>query len=127
MELEANKRYYKENKFDKWFWKDRNVELEKETNYPSDPNALSLQLYNPVGVALTTETETEAENPFNPVDSTLELIGAVGNVIADPISLFINTNDSSVAGDNLEAEKEAEREREGRGKRQRVGKTEGTI
>ena len=86
--------------------------MENKTNYPSDPSALSLQLYNPVGVALTTETETEADNPFNPVHSTLELIGAVGNVIADPSSLFINTNDSSVAGDNLEAEKEAERERE---------------
>ena len=42
MELEANKRFYKENKFDKWFKKDRNVEMENETNYPSDPSALSL-------------------------------------------------------------------------------------
>ena len=32
-----------------------------------------------------TETETETIEPFNPALSILDMIGAIGNVIADPI------------------------------------------
>ena len=73
----------------------------------------------PISATVATEAENETENPFNPVLSTLDLIGAVGNVFADPISLSIDTNDSSAADVNLEAEREAEREREKEEERER--------
>ena len=85
MVLEANRRYYQSNKFDKWFKPDREVETEMETEPPSDPNKLTLKMTEPVQVvSTTTETETETELPFDPALATLELIGAVGDVLADP-------------------------------------------
>ena len=84
-----------------------------ETERPSDPNQLTLNLTEPVSVvSTTTETETETESPFDPALATVELIGAVGDVLADPFSLLINANDSPAADVNVQAEKEAEIERQ---------------
>ena len=47
----------------------------------------------------------KTERPFYPALATLELIGAVGNVLANPFSLLVNANDSPAADVNVEAEK----------------------
>ena len=83
-----------------------------ETQPPRDPSLFTLQMTEPIVAIVATEVENETEDPFNLVLSTLDLIGAVGNMFADPMSVFVNTNDSTAADDNLEAEREAERERE---------------
>ena len=44
----------------------------------------------------TGETEAETTQPFNPVLATLDMIGAIGNVIADPLEAFITVDASPV-------------------------------
>ena len=60
----------------------------------------------------TTETERETERTFDPALATLQLIGAVGDVLANSFSLLVNANDSPAADVNVEAQKEAEIERQ---------------
>ena len=93
MDLEANKRYYKANKFDKWFDKE---------NDTTDSQARA-------ATQEVTEVETEQENQFDPALATLDLIGTIGNVIADPVGTFITVNPSPAVSASSKEEAEAKK------------------
>ena len=63
----------------------------------------------------TGETEAETSQPFDPAMAVLDMIGAIGNVIADPIGTFITVDASpveSVASSEEEREREEQRQAE---------------
>ena len=121
MSLETNATKYKANKYDKWFDKQMDTNTprlsqklqETELEIEQREQAMELERLREIDRRRrgddTGEAEAELSQPFDPAMSILNMIGAIGNVIADPIGTFITVEDSPVES-AVSSDEEQERE-----------------